>query len=273
VTYASGRYERSRTRLVSSAKKFGIDKSWSFSPEDFKETEVYKQNKDVVSVYRGAGLWLWKPYYISQVLEELGDDDYLVYLDAGIEIIAELSPLLNLCQGNRGTAFFKVHDHLNGAWTKRDCFVYMDCDDSNFYDTEQNMSGILVFRKNKMVKKLLSEWFYYCSDIRIVSDNENTCGLPNVNGFVENRHDQSILTNLRIKYGLDVFTDPTQLGNDYRKYAREDLDNYPQLLNLHRERLPSWRKALKLIFSDPKTFIQGSLIHLRRLLKNLFNKV
>jgi hypothetical protein len=42
----------------------------------------------------------------------------------------------------------------------------------------------------------------YCRDPRVVSDQPNRCGLPNLPGFIAHRHDQSILTNLVVKHGL-----------------------------------------------------------------------
>lgn len=37
-----------------------------------------------------------------------------------------------------------------------------------------------------------------------MTDDDNVCGKPNLAGFREHRHDQSILTNLAIRDGLNV---------------------------------------------------------------------
>ena len=35
---------------------------------------------------RGYGYWLWKPYLIMKTLEQMNDNDILVYADCGCEI-------------------------------------------------------------------------------------------------------------------------------------------------------------------------------------------
>ena len=42
----------------------------------------------------------------------------------------------------------------------------------------------------------------YCADERCVSDIPNQCGLENLDGFQDHRHDQSIITLLQLKYNL-----------------------------------------------------------------------
>lgn len=261
VTYATPRYEASRQRLLRSAKQWGDFKCWSFSSADFSKTARFRQHRDVTCTARGGGLWLWKPHYILEVLAQLRDGEHLVYLDAGIELIAPIDPLMPLCERSRGVALFRVHGRLNRHWTKRDCLVLMHCDVPPFLDTEQTMSGIIVLKKSEFVVNLMQEWLHYAADRRIVSDDPNTCGLPNYEGFVEHRHDQSILNNLRIKHGLAGYTDPTQWGSPYRHLAGRGIDDYPTLLNLHRERRPSWRTATRLLLRDPQRFARGLRHH------------
>ena len=37
-------------------------------------------------VTRGGGYWIWKPYIISKMLEQINENDILVYIDAGCHI-------------------------------------------------------------------------------------------------------------------------------------------------------------------------------------------
>lgn len=265
VSYATPRYEASRQRLLRSAKQWGDFTCWSFSPENFTKTARYRRHRDVTRTSRGAGLWLWKPHYILEVLAQLRDGEHLIYLDAGIELIAPLDPLVSLCERSRGIALFRVHGRLNRHWTKRDCLVLMHSDVAPFLDTEQTMSGIIVLKKNDFVVGLMQEWLRAVSDRRLVSDDPNTCGLPNYQGFVEHRHDQSILNNLRIKHGIPGYTDPTQWGDPYRHLAARGIDDYPALLNLHRARRPSWRTATRLLLRDPRRFVLGVRHHVKLL--------
>jgi hypothetical protein len=273
LTFATQRYEHSRQRLVASAQQFGKFNIWSYSDKDFRLTDAYSRFPKVTRTRRGAGLWLWKPYYILSLLNNIKEGEYLIYLDAGIEIVKPLDQLLELSKVTNGVALFTVHKHLNKYWTKRDCFTLMGCDSREYLDTEQSMSGIIVLKKNDFVMRLISEWYTYNTDVRIVSDLPNTSGLPNYEGFIENRHDQSILNNLRVKYGLPSYVDPTQYGEPYRASARAGVDDYPTLLNLHRERLPSWHTAIKLMTTDRNRFVAGSRMHIARLYHLIGNRI
>lgn len=96
--------------------------------------------------------------------------------------------------------------YKNKHWTRRDCFKYMGCDEPRFTDCVQLEAGIGLFRKTESTLRFVKEWLYFCQDIRIVSDGDpvgsNTCGEENYEGFMAHRHDQSILTNLCVRYGI-----------------------------------------------------------------------
>jgi len=96
-------------------------------------------------------------------------------------------------------------DRLSGyaLWkTKRDCFYYMGCDEEKYWNSIQLEDGFLAFRKTQKNIDFLNEWLEYCRDERVVTDIPNQCGLENFDGFVDHRHDQSIVTNLQLKYNL-----------------------------------------------------------------------
>ena len=91
---------------------------------------------------------------------------------------------------------------LHDEYTKRDCFILMNCDDEKYHNQIQLEAGILAVRKTEFNIKLLREWLKYCSNIFAVTDLPNSEGFPNYKGFKGHRHDQSILTNLSIKYNI-----------------------------------------------------------------------
>ena len=52
-----------------------------------------------------------------------------------------------------------------------------------------------------------------CTDFPKPSDRPNVCGLHNLPGFIEHRHDQSILSLLALRDQLEVIRHPSQYGN------------------------------------------------------------
>ncbi len=60
---------------------------------------------------------------------------------------------------------------------------------------------------------LVAEWLESCRDRRVLTDEPNTCGLPNLPGFVDHRHDQSVLSLQAGRRNLELFRHPSQFGN------------------------------------------------------------
>ena len=68
VCFADDKFAHSRDRLIASARLQGIDIIHSFAPHDYLRTNFYLDNKAILDQPRGCGYWLWKPYFIREVL-------------------------------------------------------------------------------------------------------------------------------------------------------------------------------------------------------------
>ncbi len=53
-------------------------------------------------------------------------------------------------------------------------------------------------------RHLVAEWLRYAGDARVVTDLPNQMGLPDLDGFIDHRFDQSILSNLIYKLDLEI---------------------------------------------------------------------
>ena len=252
ISYASPEFYESQKRLNDSAVKFGIDEFRAFNNNWLKKTEFYKNNKHILDLKRGSGYWLWKPFIILDFINQIEEGDLLIYADSGIEVISDLSPLINLCIQQNGILLFKVHGgHPNRKWTKRDCFALMNCDSEDYWNSEQINASFQLYIKNDASIKFLQDYLYYCQQINILTDIPNITRLENHPEFVDHRHDQSVLSLLALKYKIETFRDPCQWGNhlkmkDFRTpndwlslpYSDSPCLNspYPTVLNHHRER-------------------------------------
>lgn len=219
-----------------------------------KQHEFYRKAKSTLTKKKGAGFWIWKPYIILDALNRIDENDILIYIDSGAKFVNPISEISKLLK-EKDLLLFYNNGHKNYEWTKRDCFVYMDCDAEKFHFGHQVIAGYIFCRKTKFVINLMEEWLSYCMDERIITDNANTCGLGNLIGFKEHRHDQSILSNLAVKYNIELFRDPSQWGNKYKiiKYRQEGefVENnlywdsyfsnspYPTILDGHRTKYKS----------------------------------
>jgi hypothetical protein len=268
ISYANKDFYKSQQLLKKSALKYGVDEVMDYNDMWLKrQTIFYEKNKSILKQERGNGCWLWKPYILLDGLKNLEANDVLLYIDAGASIINNIKPLINILTKKEIILFYN-NGHKNKTWTKRDCFYYMDCDNKQYHDAEQLLAGYIVCKKTPFVISLLEEWLRFAEDERIITDISNECGLPNLDGFVDHRHDQSILSILATKYNIELFRDPSQWGNKYKMpafridgefhedgYVLDRFQNstYPTIIDGHRTKMPfTFMDSLKYFFLSIK---------------------
>jgi hypothetical protein len=227
VSYASGRFIRSQEILEKQSYLHGADKVYSFKKEDIDE-QFFNTNRDIFNQKRGDGYWLWKPYFIKKILDRLESTDILFYIDAGCYPILPLNSLLTN-NDNDQVISFKVHGQLNRWWTKGDCFHVMSCDKEKYYNQEQRNAAFQIYRVNDFTKKFIQEYLDYSKIPEVISDMQNKFKENDIE-FKDHRHDQSIYTNLCLKYSIRGHRDPSQWGNKYI----DNNDSYGQVFNHHR---------------------------------------
>lgn len=152
---------------------------------------------------------------------------YLFYCDSGSHFVHCTDELIHSFDTSFDIMPFELQT-IEKHWTKRDCFQLMECDKAEVIDTKQRLGSFSLWKKTAFTMKFVEEWLNYSKDERIVTDIENVLGLPNYDGFVEHRHDQSIFSLLLKKYEIKVYRDPSQHGNDFVDLYPDS--KYPQVL-------------------------------------------
>ncbi len=190
-----------------------------YTREWLETTEFYSTNKNILDKDRLAGYALWKPYIILETMNKIDEGDIVVYMDCGDYPKKNINRcIVNYMSDNDQYFIEGNHTSVNKWWTKRDCFYYMSCDEEKYWNSIQLEDGFIALRKNDFNIELVKEWLEYCCDERIVTDIPNTCGLENLEDFKDHRHDQSILTNLKIKYNLPSENSSLSVNYGVRKY-------------------------------------------------------
>jgi hypothetical protein len=245
VSFSTPQYRRSQKALEASALKFGIDEVHSFTEKDLTKTDFYKAHQAIFKQARGYGFWLWKPFIILETLKKAEIGDIVLYLDAGNDIIADLRPLFDLCL-YQDIVLFQIHTHKNKTWTKRDTFVFMDCDKEAYWQAEQVSGASQLYSVCQKSINFLESWLNFCENPHILTDTDNICGFPNYPEFKDHRHDQSVLSLLALKKRIKIHRDPSQYGNTFMNgYPNSQ---YGQLLNLHRtKKISLWEQILSKI--------------------------
>ncbi|HEX8327795.1 MAG TPA: hypothetical protein VF629_09660 [Hymenobacter sp.] len=216
TTLSNQLYSESRAILCESALLNGVDKVYDFDFEDVKKSDFYESHHDVLSNERFMGYWLWKPYIISKALEDINYGDILFYIDAGVKVLSSLKPLVEICSNESDIVVCGNGNDINASWTKRDCFVLMDCDSERFWYSAHCDASFVVFKKTEKSIDFVNEWVKYGSNLQIISNLPNVSDLPNKPEFIDHRYDQSILSLLAEKFNLPLYRAPSQFGNHYK---------------------------------------------------------
>lgn len=166
-----------------------------------KNTQFFQPHK------RSGWYFVWKPYIILKRLLELDEGDVVCYNDSKYVWLKNVRVFENeiLTGKNIGVYENKPNEgtHIEKQWTKNDAYVLMNVSNNNFKNSNQVWAGFLLIRKSFNPIRFIGEWLTYTQDFRIASDCTNLFG-PNDPHFVENRHDQTILSLLCKKWGISM---------------------------------------------------------------------
>ena len=215
VTYADENFVEQQKFLHQTHKEGFIHHP--FSRENLETTDFYQNNKQILDESTGAGWWIWKPYFILDVLKSSNEGDFIIYCDCGDMFSPGLKSYVENTLTEDDQCLLLVGNNLNGKYTKRDCFIKMNCDEEDYHNSNQLEVGFMVWRVCEESIKTVSQWLEFCTDSQIINNDVSTLG-EELSGFVSHRNDQSVLTNIAIRDGLTVG------GQDYRNYVECDYD-------------------------------------------------
>ena len=197
--YTNENYRYIENHLIEHYEKKGFT-VLPYRSENVKIGDFYIDNKEILDCERGDGYWLWKPKIIIDLFNKIKNDDVIIYIDAGDIFHSDNIKVKEFFNENDYYFYTCIDRPQNKQYTKRDCFILMGCDEEKYYNYPQIEAGIIMLKKTEGNINLVNEWFHYAKDYRVITDSTNECGLLNFPEFVDHRHDQSILSNLFIKY-------------------------------------------------------------------------
>lgn len=203
----------------------GFHRCTTFSLRDL-DADFRINNSHILSQTRGAGYWLWKPYIIYHTLKHLNQGDIMMYSDAGSYFVESAAPLIEMARSDhRGVVLFTM-EHIQKNWTKRDAFILLDCDFPPCWNSFQHTAAFSLWKRTEFSLAFAERWLNYSTDARIITDQPNELGLPNLPEFHENRHDQSVLSLLAFKETVASYRDPSQ----YEGYGHHAYSPYSKII-------------------------------------------
>jgi hypothetical protein len=231
INYANGRYLKAQQYCSQSAKEVGFDEVISYSINDI-DSNFLEKNKNILKQQRGAGYWLWKPYFIHKTLKIMNDGDLLVYSDSGSIYQASIQPLIDsILRDKHGVISFELKGLIEKVYTKKDTFVLMGLDEPKYTESSQREATYIWLLKNEFTIKLIEEYLEYAQNENIITDLPNITG-ENYTTFKDHRHDQSIWSLLCKKYDIE----PHRLISQHGLHLINDFpnDKWSQITLHHR---------------------------------------
>ncbi|MCX4296503.1 MAG: hypothetical protein OSJ73_05650 [Lachnospiraceae bacterium] len=268
INYSDWKYKKAQKfNSITATQKGKVDKVISYSPKNI-DTEFRKKNASILSQDRGNGFWLWKPYIIKKTLDSLQQNDYLIYLDSGAFYMNNVQYLIKVMEKEKQDIMAFELPFKERHYSKRDVFICMGCDEPRYTDTNQRMATMIIIKKTNRAQCFTNEWLQFAQMEDIITDAKNHMGKYNYNGFVDNRHDQSVFSILSKKYKIKAFRDPSQYGRFPKLFwsrkieVSEDATNYPQIIAEHR-----FSEVTKGVFWEQMLFAYAPEIFLKYYLK------
>jgi hypothetical protein len=180
----------------------------------YNENHLMREHQDFWSSHknhiqqnrRGYGYWIWKSFLVKHVMDQVAENDVVLWIDAGCQFNTAALPrfreYIDITR-NSGICCFDVK-MPEYQWTKLDTALRIVDDVDSHMNTGQLITTAVFFLNNSINKKIVTEWY----DIGIENSYHYITDAPsaahNMPGFAEHRHDQSILSLLIKKYNQYV---------------------------------------------------------------------
>ena len=238
INFADENFEKQRDLNTLSAKLFGgFDKVLSFSKEQI-ESGFYEKNHLILNEKRGAGYWLWKPYFIDKVLNELSDGDYLFYCDAGCIFINNVKHLIRVLDDSGQSIMSFELPLVEYEWTAESVLNEFDAYKKGYAQSNQISATYLLLKKSNDSVRLIKDWLEKCTRAELLTDDANLGNIAKAH-----RHDQSIFSLIIKSEGYKTFKDPSDYGRFPWRYFTKDRyfnlkeyeSNYPVILLSNRK--------------------------------------
>lgn len=168
-----------------------------FGPNSL-DPEFTVQNHRILSIPKGGGYWLWKPYLINSILAAT-NAEFVIYCDSGSTLIQPLWTAIDIMRASDASVLafdLTCHNAFEYQWTKGQLLREMKATDSVFSHSGQIATSAFVLRVDAFSKKLVHDWLKLMQNPVFPADVPSADGEGDFPGFIEHRHDQSIYSLL-----------------------------------------------------------------------------
>jgi hypothetical protein len=201
LTFADGK-NFTFTRIKQQAESSGFfDEIHTYCRSSLDE-QFYQIFAEHIRSKRGFGYWCWKPYLLHKTLENMNENDMLVYADSGCTFSEYCKQALDeilLEHVTQKKNLFLAGDSNHSAtirqWTKADLLNEFKCIlNPEVLNRRQWEANRIVLFNSPINRELCKMWVHYASKLHLIDDSPSK--IEESKTFIEHRHDQSIFNLL-----------------------------------------------------------------------------
>ena len=213
ISYGDHRFRAAKDRIYKEATKTNwFDTIKCYKKEDLPNDFV-KEFDDLLLMNRGGGYWIWKFYIILNRLEEINNNDFLIYTDSGCSINLNgkerFYEYIEMIKNNKYKIISQqMNHHQERAWTTKEIFEAFNISENHIIETSnQLVGGIIIMQKCDAVINIFKDCLDKIrKDHLLITDHYNSKQRVY---FKDNRHDQSLLSVARKIHGTIILPDET----------------------------------------------------------------
>jgi len=197
VTYADGPevFFKNQNALSASAINKGFDHILIYRRGHI-DADFYAKNTNILTQKRGAGYWLWKPYFILKTMLASPENAIVVYADSGVIFTQPLGDLFRLLQktdmilvGHGQPA--PLRRHLKKEAQK----IFAIEDNQTILNSQNIWAFFMAIRNTPTTRSFVQQWLTLCENEAALTDEPfNSAGQEKE--FAHHEHDQSLLSIL-----------------------------------------------------------------------------
>lgn len=168
VSYADKKdvFLKNQNAQAMSAINNGIDHIMMYKRRDIDQ-QFYQKNKHILDIPTGAGLWIWKPYFILKTMDIAPENSIIIYADSPVLFKKPVTPFINLLEKNDVLLLLdgaRRKHKIRTAYSviKDDPFLHLGLDPAVFEKRDHLSGCLVVVRNNKTSRSFIEKWIKNC---------------------------------------------------------------------------------------------------------------
>lgn len=206
LVYNDNTHTRYLHKLIASVRKYGKQFEIIVFDKHTIDKEFALKHESILSLERGGGHWLWKPYIINETMNKINENDMVFYLDSKYFFTEEFSKLYSEHIEHNDLVVWKnkPNEPTNCMkyWCKMDVVLKYDMSDKVYIENAEDCwAGAIIVKKTINSVKYIQEWLGMCCIYENITDSPSSIEHAE---FRDHRHDQSLLSIITHKYNINT---------------------------------------------------------------------